>query len=195
MAVIKIVRRSAEPARNVVNHAGRGDNRKTVTAEDELNYEMPLEELREKADQQLQGSHWKSVGMRAFAELGVFLQDHPELAAIDVKNDATATRNRDAFIAELQKPENIMARRRAGRVGLTEYSYADWQNAYERLVVEGKLVLDANEMYKKEEAAARVRARQFHPGDNDPETMPMHQLRALANRGASIDHDPLGPKY
>jgi hypothetical protein len=195
MATTKIVRRSAEPARNVVNHLGRGDNRKAVTKLEEEAGKLSLEELREKADQQLKAGHWQDVGMRAFADLGVFLKDHPELAAIDVKNDEAATRNRDAFIAELQRPENIAARRRAGRTGLTEYSYADWQNAYERLVAEGKLVLDANEMYKKEEAAARERARQFQSSENDAYTMPLHQLRALANRGASIDHDPLGPKY
>jgi len=171
------------------------DSRKPVSAEEDALYKMPLEETRAHDDAKEKKRHWGSVAMKAYADIGAFLEEHPELSKVDERGGRDADRNLKAFIGELQKPENIRARERAGRVGLTEYNGADWENAYEVLAARGELVLDQQEMYKKELAAARERAQLTQPDESEAYAMPLHKLKALANHQMGIDDDPLGPQY
>jgi hypothetical protein len=169
---------SEEVHRRVVNHAGRGDQRRPVTKLEMDAEKLSMEELRAKSDEEMRELNWNTHADTEYLPLyAVFAKRHPELRK---HHDHNST----AIIKELETPEGLAPMNRAGRL---EPNFWDLEMATTRALAKGNLRLDETAVGEQRIAAIEKELEQRD--QFDPETMPLHQLRALAN-----GYDPLGPK-
>jgi hypothetical protein len=172
----------------VVTRPGRigTQTHKPVSQSDDALYEKPLEELKEETAAHFKTKLERDTGPQVANEITIFLERHPEYWRYD--NTPTGVANGKAIKAELDSPEGQTIMRKAGRV---VPDFSDMELAFERCKQKGTVKLHQGEIEKQQLEQVRQRVSGV---DNDPETMAMHRLRALAN-GGRIDHDPLGPQY
>lgn len=172
-----------EVPRNVVNHEGRGDVRGIPTRED-LTFQRDAEkksteELRAEAEKQLKTDRWQEVGAQVFERISAVLHQYPWYR--------DTMKNGQVIAAKLAAPEAIQERRRQHRED-NDYTLLEIAGAVEEGLANGELEIN-------EAAARRQRIEEYSEqlvsvSRADPETMPLHELRALADGR----YDPLGPK-
>ena len=173
----------AEVHRRIVNHAARGDSRPPMTDFDIEAEKKSPEELRAEADKQLKGDHWQNeIGPQVSARISAVLERYVPMGYKD------SVKNGQLIAAKLSTPEAIQERRRQHRED-SDYSLLEIASAVEAVIAEGH---DINEA-----AARNQRVQEYSEqlasvprSEADLETMPLHQLRALADGR----FDPLGPK-
>jgi len=175
--------RDGEVARNVL---GRRDSRPRLTKEGIAAYdEMPIEEVRERAEKQLKEQHFTDaktqIDMAAHQQ--IFLEAHHELW--EGLPEETANANFHAIGMEaLQTAEGRQGMNQGQR---TSPEFWDFEQAMERAKRKGKLVLSQNVLAREKVNALRGRVA---GAEQDPYAMPMEELRRRANG----IFDPLGPK-
>lgn len=182
---VTTVRKFSEPARNVINHAGRGDNRRQLTAAEIAAYEMPLEDLKAKTDAELKAAHWKELAPEVEARISAVLKRYPWYR--------DSQKNAQVITAKLYSPEAVALRRRQNRAD-NDTSVMEIASAVEEAHAEGRLDVNEAAVNKQRIAAygeqlSGVPQTEDELYDND--RTPMHKLRALAN-GV---YNPLGPQY
>src|SRR5258707_4176469 len=175
--------RNGEVAHNV---KARRDSRPRLTKEGIAAYdEMPLEEVRERAEKQLKEQHFTDAATQVdmAAHQAVFLETHHELW--EGLPEATANANFHAIGMEaLQTAEGRQGMNQGRR---TSPEFWDFEQAMERAKRKGKLVLSQSVLARERVNALRG---QVAGAEQDPYAMPLDELRRRAN-GV---YDPLGPK-
>lgn len=194
MAVTKVIRKPLveveaplpglpQPPRNVVNHAVRGDSRRPMTKFEKDAEKMSPEELRAEADKQLKGDHWKNeIGPQVADRISAVLARYKPMGYRD------SVENARAIAAKLSTAEAIQERRRQHRED-NDYSLLEIAGAVEAVIAEGHDINEAAASKQRIETYSEQLA-SVPRSEADLETMPMHQLRALADGR----FDPLGPK-
>lgn len=179
---VTTVRKLSEVPRNVMNHSGRGDSRPALTKAGIAAYEMPLEELRAKADAELKAAHWKELAPEVAARISAVQKRYPWYR--------DSQKNAQVITAKLASPEAIGERRRQYRAD-NDYSLLEIAAAVEEARAEGQLEVNQAVIEKQRLDGYGEQLSGVPQSEDELYSMPQHELRALANRRL----DPLGPQY